>query len=150
MHSLAEAAARKLTTMGADPPTAEELAAYNALDPNQQWELRTRLQSEAQSAAAAAIQQNIANYGAPARRRFRGLSEDSQRALGIRTLIQTSHKVPASHGRHRRASGAAPIRTAGSRRTTATRAGPDDDSGDSDPDGEHHPLAARETAGVAG
>jgi hypothetical protein len=54
----------------------------------------------------------------------------------------------------RRASGPAPVRARGSRRganaSTATRAGPLDESDSSDPDGQPHPLAVRETAGVAG
>jgi hypothetical protein len=52
-------------------------------------------------------------------------------------------------GARPRASRGRPVKRRGSRRTSApTRAGPDE-SGDPDPDGEHHPLAARETAGVA-
>jgi hypothetical protein len=35
----------------------------------------------------------------------------------------------------------------GATSSSPARAGPSDDSGDSDPDGEHHPLTVRETAG---
>ena len=49
--------------------------------------------------------------------------------------------------RHRRSSRGRPIRRRGSRRTTApTRAGPDD-SGDGDPDGDHHPLGRQGQSG---
>jgi hypothetical protein len=55
------------------------------------------------------------------------------------------HKLPSGHAPRE----AANARRRGTRRTSApTRAGPDD-PGDPDPDGEHHPLAVRETAGGA-
>ena len=147
MDSLAEAAALKIVK--GETPTAEERAAYDRS--YQQVELRNRARERLARDAGALIRGNIAKHGDPAKRHFSGLSQDTQRALGIRALIGPTHKVPRSRGQHGRASGAAPVRTARSRRSpAATRAGPDDDSGNPDPDGEAHPLAAGETAGVTG